>query len=82
MTNVTEKIAETTQSCAHSVSGALDKARSVLAEARETLVHAAPVEKARAGARALDDFAHKAPWSVIGGAVVVALAVGYLLRRR
>ena len=82
MTNVTENIAETTSSCAHSVSGVLDKARGVLANTRDTLVHAAPVEKVRAGVRTLDDYAHKAPWSLIGGAVVVALAVGYLLRRR
>ena len=82
MTNVTDKITETTQCCAQTVTGALDKARSALADAREALVHAVPIEKARAGARALDDYAHDAPWSVVAGAVAVGLAVGFLLRRR
>ena len=81
MTNVTVKAVEGT-GCCGGVTGALDKARTALAGARDTILHATPVEKARAGARAMNDRVHETPWSFIGGAAVLALAVGLLLRRR
>lgn len=82
MIKVTDKPLETSECCAEGVSGALDKARTAFAGARDSIIHAAPVEKARAGVRAMDDYAHKSPWSFIGGVAVLALAVGLLLRRR
>lgn len=82
MTKVTEKPVETTECCAESVAGALDKARTAFADVRDGIIHARAVEKARAGARAMDDYVHKAPWSFIGGVAVLALAVSLLLRRR
>jgi ElaB/YqjD/DUF883 family membrane-anchored ribosome-binding protein len=78
MNDVTENLVETSSCGAE----ALNKARAALAGARETLIHAAPVEKARAGMRAMDDYVHKSPWSLIGGVAVIAIAVGLLLRRR
>ena len=82
MSNVTENPVEASKCCAEGISGAVDKARAAFAGARETIIHAAPVEKARAGVRAVDDYVHKSPWSLIGGVAVIALAVGLLLRRR
>ena len=82
MTNVTDRPVDTGGCCAEGIAGVVDKARTVFTDARNSIIHAAPVEKARAGARAVDDFAHKSPWSFIGSVAVLALAVGLLLRRR
>ena len=82
MTNLTDKLVETSGCCAEGVAGAVDKARTVFAITRDSIVHAAPVEKARAGVRAVNEYAHASPWSLIGGAALLALAAGLLLRRR
>lgn len=82
MTKVMEKLVEASECCTEGVTGAVAKARSALADARDGIIHAAPVQKARAGVHAVDVYAHKSPWSFIGGVAVVALAVGWLLRRR
>jgi MYXO-CTERM domain-containing protein len=82
MTKVLEKLAEAKECCTEGMGDAVVKARTALADARDGIIHAAPVEKARAGARAVDDYAHQSPWSFIGGVAVLALAVGWLLRRR
>ena len=81
MTNVTEKFVETADSFVESVEGVLDKARARLVHSGDRIAHAAPIEKARAGVRAVDDFAHHSPWAVVGGVAAVALAIGLLLRR-
>lgn len=43
MTQVTEKLLATAECCAESVTGAQDKARTALADARDTIAHAAAV---------------------------------------
>ena len=82
MNTVTDKLTEAECCYAGTVSGALDKARSALAAAGEDLLKAARVDKMRAGAKAVNAQVHRSPWPVIGGAAVLALAVGLLLGRR
>ena len=82
MTKVAETFMEAGACCAETVTGALDKAGSALANARSDLLKSAPVVRARAGVQAVDAYAHQSPWAFIGGVAVCALAVGWLLKRR
>ena len=81
MTKVTVRLLETTDHAVESMASALDKARATLVDAGDRIAHAAPVEKARAGVRAVDAYAHRSPWAVVGGVAALALAIGLLLRR-
>jgi len=38
--------------------------------------------KAHSTARAADDYVHHSPWTLIGAAALVAVAVGYVVGRR
>ena len=82
MTKVAETLTEAGECCAGTIAGALDKAGSALANVGNDLLKSAPVERARAGVQAVDAYAHKSPWAVIGGVAVCALALGLLLQRR
>jgi ElaB/YqjD/DUF883 family membrane-anchored ribosome-binding protein len=55
----------------------LVNARHKLAEAEEMAV-----EKARAAARATDDYVHEHPWKAVGAAAGVGLILGLLIGRR
>ena len=82
MTKLAERLVAAGEGCAQNISGALDKARTAVADAGHTILYSAPAERARAGARAVDAFAHKSPWALAGGIGLIAVAVGWLLRRR
>lgn len=55
----------------------LMNARHKLAEAEEVAV-----EKAKAAARATDDYVHEHPWKAVGAAAGVGLILGLLIGRR
>ena len=55
----------------------LRTARVKLAEAQEVVV-----DKAKAAARATDDYVHDHPWQAIGIAAAVGVVVGLLMNRR
>lgn len=59
------------------VQGRLADARVRLADAESLLV-----DKAKATARATDDFVHDHPWQAVGIAAAVGLALGVLIGRR
>src|SRR5512137_1031464 len=52
------------------------------ARARLTELGEAGVEKAKAAAKATDDYVHESPWQAIGIAAGVGLLVGWILGRK
>ncbi len=68
-----------------------DKARDLRSQVETKLLRAKlrlqelegeAVDRAKAAARATDDYVHDKPWQAIGIAAAVGLAVGLLLNRR
>ena len=68
-----------------------DKARDLRSQVETKLLHAKlrlqelegeAVDRAKAAARATDDYVHEKPWQAIGIAAVIGLAAGLLLNRR
>ena len=68
-----------------------DKARDLRSQVETKLLHAKlrlqelegeAVDRAKAAARATDDYVHENPWQAIGIAAVIGLAAGLLLNRR
>ena len=60
------------------------KAQQALADARANLARAetVAVERARVGARIVDDSVRENPWAAIGIATGIGLLVGWMLGRR
>jgi ElaB/YqjD/DUF883 family membrane-anchored ribosome-binding protein len=68
-----------------------DKARDLRSQVETKLLRAKlrlqeiegeAVDRAKAAARATDDYVHNHPWQAIGVAAAVGLAIGLLLNRR
>jgi ElaB/YqjD/DUF883 family membrane-anchored ribosome-binding protein len=68
-----------------------DKARDLRSQVETKLLRAKlrlqeiegeAVDRAKAAARATDDYVHEHPWHAIGVAAAVGLAIGLLLNRR
>lgn len=55
-----------------------------LHDIRESAVDAAreAAYRAKRAARAADEYAHEEPWRIVGAAVAVGMAIGFLLGRR
>lgn len=60
------------------------RVQASLSQAKDGLIHVqhAVVEKARATAKATDEYVHENPWSSVGIAAGVGLLVGLLIGRR
>jgi ElaB/YqjD/DUF883 family membrane-anchored ribosome-binding protein len=68
-----------------------DKARDLRSQVETKLLHAKlrlqelegeAVDRAKAAARATDDYVHENPWRAIGVAAAIGLVAGLLLNRR
>jgi ElaB/YqjD/DUF883 family membrane-anchored ribosome-binding protein len=68
-----------------------DKARDLRSQVETKLLRAKlrlqelegeAVDRAKAAARATDDYVHGHPWQAVGVAAVIGLAIGLLLNRR
>ena len=68
-----------------------DKARDLRSQVETKLLRAKlrlqeiegeAVDRAKAAARATDDYVHENPWQAVGVAAVLGLAIGLLLNRR
>ena len=68
-----------------------DKARDLRSQVETKLLHAKlrlqelegeAVDRAKAAARATDDYVHEKPWQAIGVAAAIGLVAGLLLNRR
>jgi len=68
-----------------------DKARDLRSQVETKLLHAKlrlqelegeAVDRAKAAARATDDYVHEKPWQAIGIAAAIGLVAGLLLNRR
>lgn len=68
-----EKVAELRER----ISGRLRDAKVRIADAEEVLA-----DRAKAAARATDDFVHEQPWKAVGVAAALGLALGVLIGRR
>jgi ElaB/YqjD/DUF883 family membrane-anchored ribosome-binding protein len=60
------------------------KAQQALADARAKVARAeaAAVDRARDGARIVDDSVHENPWAAVGIATGIGLLIGWMLGRR
>jgi len=82
--DVRELVQATAERSAESIVSAREKVLGTLASL-QACISAAPhaaMDKARATARATDDYVHDAPWPIIGAAALVGAAIGFLLARR
>ena len=68
-----------------------DKAKDLRSQVETKLLHAKlrlqelegeAVDRAKAAARATDDYVHDNPWQAIGVAAAIGVAIGLLLNRR
>lgn len=77
-------LAATAGEAGDSVAELRSRVQATLAHARTSLIEtqAAVVDKAKAAARATDEYVHDNPWKSIGVAAGVGLLVGMLIGRR
>ena len=81
----TEELLRATAGAAGEKAGELRERIALrLRDAKERVadIEAAVVDKTKAAARATDDFVHEQPWTAVGVAAALGLALGVLIGRR
>jgi ElaB/YqjD/DUF883 family membrane-anchored ribosome-binding protein len=84
MSDIDELMTATTNKAEGDIVALRSRIRERLETAKDRVAEAQheAVERAKAAARATDDYVHSHPWQAIGAGVAVGLAVGVLIGRR